>query len=225
LSKWPDWVRRSVVELEKSHPTFSTGTYPGHDPDENHAADFMVPGYQSPAGRALGQRLADLIASQAFCQPRGIWYVIFWGRIWSMTRPAKGWLPYFDRNSSNPSRSHHNHVHVSWYRVQPKNLHLPDGPAANQAAPYTPGWVPDAPWVFYLGKQEAGIKHSDSVWLIQKALALKPYDGTYTDALRERVKLWQREVAKDAPEFCDGILGQLQARTLLGPHVGIEARP
>jgi hypothetical protein len=224
LIKWASWVRASVVEIEKAWPAFSTGTYPGHDPDEAHAADYMVPAWQTSAGRAKGQKLADQLAKVSFLKPRGMWYVIFYGRIWSMTRPGSGWLPYFDRNSTNPSRSHHNHVHVSWYKNQPAGLHLPVQVIKPEDQPraYSAGWVPDKPWVFYLDRQDIGQKDSDSVWLIQKALGVKPRDGHYTVTLRDQVKEWQRNDLKDEAKFCDGILGRRQAQALFNDAVDIE---
>ena len=131
-----------------------------------------------------------------------------------MTRPSRGWIPYFDRNNSNPSRSHKNHVHVSWYNKDPRPSPVPQ--------PYTEDWLPPLPWIFYLDKQKVGVTHSTSTWLLQKALGLKPYDGAYTVTVRDAVQVWQKDVAKDDPKFCDGILGPRDAALLLGAHVRIE---
>jgi hypothetical protein len=226
LSKWRSYVRLAVVWLTARFITsgFSAGTYPGHDPNEDRAVDFMVPAWQTAAGRAKGQKLADYLANKAVMSRLAGWYVIWWGRIWSMTRPEKGWLPYFDRNNTNPSRSHHNHVHFSFYDKAAKNplYGTPSTPAPAAPKPYTEGWVPDKPWVFYLDRQSLGLTGSDSVWLIQKALGLKPYDGNYTQAVRDAVRKWQRDVLKDDPAYCDGILGRLQAKSLFNDAIDIE---
>lgn len=227
---WVDWFRPTVLELNTAYPLFSWGTYPGHDPSIHNAADGMVPAWQTAAGRAKGQALADHIARTSFMKPRGGWYVIFWGRIWSMTRPSSGWLPYFDRNNTNPSRSHHNHVHFSAYLKKPAGVVLPVPPVPAYPPsgpppvlkPYTEGWVPATPWTFYLDRQEIGTTQSDSAWLIQKALGLKPYDGNYTAELRAAVKDWQLNTLKDDPKFCDGVLGLLQARSLFNDTITIE---
>ncbi|MGI8457136.1 MAG: hypothetical protein ACR2LI_03340 [Propionibacteriaceae bacterium] len=113
---WKPWVTAATTEIVQRFPgTQNQGTYPGHDPNESLAVDFMVPIVED----GIGQHIAHFVADEAVCRRLGIWYVIWWGRIWSMTRPEQGWLHYFDADNPNPSRSHHNHVHVSFYNRTP----------------------------------------------------------------------------------------------------------
>lgn len=224
-SKWATHVRLALIWLVARFITsgFSVGTYPGHHPDQKLAADFMVPGWQTAKGKALGAALARYLANEKVATRLGIWYVIWDGRIWSMTRPKAGWLPYFDRNSTNPSRSHKNHDHVSFRDRAPKDpLYVDSKP---DPAPYTPGWRPPTPWVFYLDLQKIGVTKSTSVWLIQHALKSwqdKPKNGAYTQELRDAVKAWQRDELHDDPRYCDGILGRQQAKALFNDAVAIE---
>lgn len=85
----------------------SIGTYPGHHPSMARARDFMT------NSKAQGDRLAAHLWANR--QKYNIWYLIWWRRIISMTRPGAGWRPYFDGNSSNPNRAHTNHVHMVTY--------------------------------------------------------------------------------------------------------------
>ena len=115
MSKWTPGVQTRVEEFNERFPDLSWGTYPGHDPSENRASDGMVPAWQTDRGRARGWEVARWIwANRARL---GVWYVIFDGKIISQTYPARGWAPYFARNDPNPSKSHKNHVHVSFYNV------------------------------------------------------------------------------------------------------------
>jgi hypothetical protein len=214
LTKWGPRVRGQVQAIAERWPTLSWGTYPGHDPSEKLAADGMVPGWNTKAGNALGWEVARWLWANR--KKLGLWYVIFDGKIISETRPEQGWIPYFARNDPNPSKSHKNHAHLSWHT---------DGSAPAVPAtvkPYTDGWVPDKPWVFYLDRQKIGTVNSDSVWLLQKALGFKPYDGKYTALLRDRVKTYQAHDLGDDPQFCDGILGREQAKALFNDAIDIE---
>ena len=217
---WRGYVRLAILYVVARFITsgFGVGTYPGHDPNQDRAADFMVPGWQTPRGKALGDKLANWLANQRTMSRLAGWYVIWNGKIWSMTRPEQGWLPYFNRNSTDPSKSHKNHLHWSFRDKASKDPMYSDTPAPK---PYTDGWVPDKPWIFYLNRQEIGVTKSDSVWLIQKALGLSVRDGNYTPALRDAVKQYQLTVLKDDPKFCDGILGRLQAQRLFNDAIPI----
>ena len=123
---WKPWVTTAAEEIVQRFPgTGNQGTYPGHDPNEAQAVDFMV----AEERDGLGYRISRFLADKAVCERLGIWYVIWWGEIWSMTRPdnagsgwsgERGWLAYFDADNPNPSRSHHNHVHVSFYGKAPR---------------------------------------------------------------------------------------------------------
>ena len=95
-------------------PTITdTFTYAGHEPTEAQAVDIMIPDWQTPAGQKLGHDLSRWI--QAHQPELGVQYVIWWGQIWNVERNSEGWRTYFDADSSDPNRAHHNHVHVSVY--------------------------------------------------------------------------------------------------------------
>jgi hypothetical protein len=226
LNLWRTYVRLAVVWLTARFigSGFSAGTYPGHDPNEDRAADFMVPSWQTSAGKTKGTGLANYLANVTTAKRLSIWYVIWFGRIWSMTRPEKGWLPYFARNDPNPSKSHHNHVHVSFYDKAAINPLYGTTPAPTKTPTYgDDDYTPALPWTVYLDRLTVGTKNSDSVWILQKALGIKPRTGTYTDAETAAIKTWQRDVIKDDPKFCDGELGPRQAATLFGEHVEVLA--
>lgn len=132
MSLWKPWVQTAVTEQEHAYPTCSWGTYPGHDPSEALAADAMVPAYKTTAGIALGHKLSRQYATVAEAKRLGIWYIIFRSEIWSMTRPEKGWIPYYPTaaaiKASADSAYHRNHVHFSWYDkalAVPKPVYLP----------------------------------------------------------------------------------------------------
>jgi murein DD-endopeptidase MepM/ murein hydrolase activator NlpD len=87
---------------------FSTiGTYPGHQPTQTKALDFMI--------KSKGQGDAASEYMKAHARQMGVNYLIWNRRIWNIERAAEGWRRYFDGGSSNPSRAHTNHVHASFY--------------------------------------------------------------------------------------------------------------
>ena len=104
-------------------------TYPGHQPTEAQAVDIMIPDWNTPAGQKLGHDISRWV--QAHQAELGVQYVIHWGEIWNVERNSEGWRTYFDADSSDPSRSHHNHVHVSVYG------HKGTGPTAASAGGLT----------------------------------------------------------------------------------------
>lgn len=178
LDKWKPHVVKVVTGLEARYPACSWGTYPGHDPSESLATDAMIPSWQTPAGKKIGDNLANYLANVDTAKRLGVWYVVWDGRIWSMTRPSAGWLPYFDRNSSDPSRSHKNHVHVSFYAAEPKVEFLPtyvvnEGCwASHQTKPSK--WRDTGYAVSTLVKVEGGWGRTESGYLYpMKYLALK----------------------------------------------------
>lgn len=88
----------------------SVGTYPGHQPTMMRAWDAMI------SNKSQGDRIAGHLAANR--GKYGIDYLI-WNR--QMLRSydkgsikAGTWAPYFDGQSSNPSRAHTNHVHASF---------------------------------------------------------------------------------------------------------------
>lgn len=228
LSSWGPRIRGVIVGWADRWKTFSWGTYNGHDPSKDRATDGMVPKWASVVGQALGWVVARAIWKER--DKNGIWYVIFYGKIISTTYPNAGWRPYFARNDPSPSKSHKNHVHVSWHNESdaPKPLSSapaqPSKPAAPVPKPYTDGWLPPkGQWIFYLDKQKVGVKNSISVWLLQRGLDIKPRDGVYTQELRDAVAKWQREVAKNDPKYCDGILGPNDAKMFFNGSLKVRA--
>lgn len=226
LSEWRGYVRLAVLWLVARFITsgFTAGTYPGHDPNQDRAVDFMVPEWQTPAGIAKGDKLANYLANVVVARRLGIWYVIWRGRIWSMTRPEKGWLRYFDADNPNPSRSHHNHVHVSFYDKAASDPLYDDHPASDPAGNYPR--PKDA--VLYLDRIRPGQKDSDSVYWLQRWLREAGYTkaiktGAYDDATVAAVKDFQAFLHDDP----DGSLDAGQIRRLQGlakTHVKIEAK-
>ena len=109
---------------------FTIGTYPGHDPREDHAADFMVPGWKTQAGKAKGDKLANWLWENHAAL--GIWYVIWNKRIISITPGKNHWRPYINPVPSRrgtPSGDHLNHVHASWHLGGHVPVYRPPAPA------------------------------------------------------------------------------------------------
>ena len=75
----------------------------------------MVPAYTSPAGRALGQQIANWAQSHA--AELGVDYIIWREHIWSAQRSSEGWRQCGTAAScysgTDDSAAHRNHVHVS----------------------------------------------------------------------------------------------------------------
>ena len=72
----------------------------------------MIADYQSPAGQALGDAVADWCRDHA--TQLGITYVIWNAHIWSVARDAEGWRPYAHPSGATDDTSlHRDHVHVS----------------------------------------------------------------------------------------------------------------
>jgi hypothetical protein len=200
---WRPYVRLAVEEIDALWPKASIGTYTGHDPSIDRAADFMIPDWSTASGKAMGDALAAWARTNSV--RLGIWYVIWRGRIWSRTRPERGWLRYFDASSSNPSRSHKNHVHISWYKTAPgvTSTGVYAMPSSNQV---------------YLDKIRAGQMNSDTVAYLQVALGkvlgkTLTRTGDYDAATLAAAKAYQVRLG-DKPEFCDGLLGPLQTLRL-----------
>lgn len=108
MKLWNSTSRSVAEELDGlfSRPDW-TSTYVGHG--ENGAGwsiDLMCQ-------KAIGDRIAEYCWANR--KRLRIWYIIWWGRIISQTRPNAGWQRYRDADSPNPSKSHKNHVHLSLY--------------------------------------------------------------------------------------------------------------
>ena len=72
------------------------------------AVDVMIPDWDTPAGRALGDRIVDYVFDNA--DRFGLEYVI-----WRQTyRPASG-TPHMMDNLGSPDANHYTHVHISSY--------------------------------------------------------------------------------------------------------------
>lgn len=191
MSDWKPHVQTAVLDFNHAYPNLSWGTYPGHDPNESLATDGMVPGWSTTTGNALGWKVAKWIWANR--KKWNVWYIIFDGKIISETRPSQGWIHYFNASNPKPSKSHKNHVHVSFYSTGPN------------PAPASLGTV----WVDTL---DYGRMNSDSVRLVQRALKIA-VTGNYDASTRDAVKKFQISLGDD-PKYCDGLLGGNQAIAL-----------
>lgn len=72
------------------------------------AIDVIIPNWDTPAGRELGDRITDFTFAHA--EEFGLEYVI-----WQQTyRPAKG-KPHLMEDLGSPDANHYTHVHISSY--------------------------------------------------------------------------------------------------------------
>jgi hypothetical protein len=72
------------------------------------AIDVIIPDWDTPAGRELGDRIAEFAFAHA--EEFGLEYVI-----WQQTyRPAKG-KPHLMEDLGSPDANHYTHVHISSY--------------------------------------------------------------------------------------------------------------
>lgn len=90
---------------------FVWGIGPTGEHAEGRALDFMTYDngtvlHPGPARPLIGRQISQYLVDHHL--RLGIWYVIWNRRIWSITRPGKGWIPY---TGDNP---HTDHVHVSF---------------------------------------------------------------------------------------------------------------
>lgn len=85
------------------------------DHQEGRALDAMIPGWDTPAGKALGDKIADWVVDNH--AQLGVKYVIWNARIWSTTRPEQGWLTCGQGghcyNGADATQAHRDHVHIS----------------------------------------------------------------------------------------------------------------
>ncbi|SDR69626.1 Peptidase family M23 [Friedmanniella luteola] len=110
------------------------------DHQEGRAIDAMIPDYQSPAGRRLGQRIADWVVTNH--ARLGVRYVIWNAKIWNVQREKEGWRSCGAGGScySGPddTAAHRDHVHVSVFgnqaAVDPTG---PTGPIVRPVDRYT----------------------------------------------------------------------------------------
>jgi hypothetical protein len=88
----------------------AVGSVEGSDHPHGRAIDVMVD-YPSPAGRALGWRIARWAV--AYADRLDVKYVIFNGRIWTRTRGWHGYRHPADPCNCNHTLRHDDHVHIS----------------------------------------------------------------------------------------------------------------
>jgi len=85
------------------------------DHPAGRAVDFMIPNWDTAAGRARGWQVAHWL--QAHSAELNVKYVIFDDHVWRAYRPSQGWTPYTHPNgaTTNPTLRHLDHVHLSTY--------------------------------------------------------------------------------------------------------------
>lgn len=110
------------------------------DHQEGRAIDAMIPDYQSPAGRQLGQTIADWVVTNH--ARLGVRYVIWNAKIWNVQREKEGWRSCGAGGScySGPddSAAHRDHVHVSVFGNQAAaDVTGPTGPIVRPVDRYT----------------------------------------------------------------------------------------
>lgn len=85
---------------------------PFSDHPAGRAVDAMIPGWDTPAGKALGDAAAAYL--QASAAALNVRYIIWSARIWAPDRAAEGWRPYrHPSGATDPTSLHMDHVHVS----------------------------------------------------------------------------------------------------------------
>lgn len=99
----------------------SIGTYPGHDPSETKALDFMTTDLKKH------NSIAQYVWGNA--RDLGVNYMISWNRIWNIQRDAVGAWRRYTRygGGGDASQQHKNHVHLSFFAKGTKKA--PAGPA------------------------------------------------------------------------------------------------
>jgi len=85
----------------------ASATDPGGHP-AGLAADVMVP--RTRAGKAQGDALVAYARQHA--EELGIDYIIWYQRIWSITRASEGWRPMEERGSDTENHRNHPHINV-----------------------------------------------------------------------------------------------------------------
>lgn len=201
IKLWTDSDTLAVArEVDARFPRKDwTSTYNGHGEDgAAYAIDFMC-------GKAVG----DLIAAYVWKNRArfGVRYVIWNGRIISVSRIKEGWRRYYPAAraiANNPDSAYHrNHVHMS---TVPGFKYVGTKPEA----PLAPGERRQpAERIIYLDLLKPGVKDSDSVYHLQTLLnkVLGPNqlrDGDYDDQTVTAVKAFQTLMKDDV---IDGDIG------------------
>lgn len=90
------------------------------DHQEGRAVDAMMPNYQTPTGRQLGQTIADWVVRNH--ARLGVRYVIWDAKIWNLQREAEGWRACGSQASCyagpDDTAAHRDHVHISVFGNQ-----------------------------------------------------------------------------------------------------------
>lgn len=209
IKLWTDARTLAVArEIDERFPRKDwTSTYQGHGDDgAAFAIDFMC-------GKAVGDRIADYAWKNR--ARLGVWYVIWNGRIISITKGRSYWRTYYPTAraiANNPDSAYHrNHVHVSRHPGAPFTPLEP-------VKPLKPGErrVP-LERIIYLDKLTPGVRDSDSVYHLQTLLnkvngpnVLR--SGDYDAATVESVKAFQTAMHDDV---IDGDIGPLGLDALI----------
>ncbi|MCC9181124.1 hypothetical protein [Mycolicibacterium mageritense] len=98
-----DYVRAHYPEVGQIG-TVRADALPDHP--TGHAADVMIPGWDTPEGKALGDRIADDVLAHA--AQLGVKYVI-WQQTYRTPDGAAQRMP----SRGNPNANHYTHVHVT----------------------------------------------------------------------------------------------------------------
>jgi len=185
-----------------------TSTYPGHGENgARYSVDFMC-------SKTMGDKIAPYLWKNR--KRLGIWYVIWYGRIISETYASAGWRRYFAANDPNPSKSHKNHTHASFYPGRDYHPLIPVTPAVKgeHAVP--------TDRVIYLDKLNPGVRDSDSVFHLQTLLnKVNDKDilrtGNYDAATVASVKVFQEKMHDDIVDGDIGEFGLAALINLAGP--------
>jgi len=108
-------VRQSAPEIRGFIGRAARPGNPTSDHPAGNAVDVMIPDYRSPAGVAVGDRIAAWLLANR--KQLGVKYVVWNERIWSVQRQDEGWRDYCSTGvpCGDDSSSHRNHIHVSTY--------------------------------------------------------------------------------------------------------------
>jgi len=114
-------TRAAAAEIGPKFGISSISTYPGHDPSETKALDFMT--------SDLSQHNAIAQFVWANARRLAINYMISWNRIWNLQRDGVGeWRRYTRYGGGGSlSQQHKDHVHLSFFASGTRNA--PAGPA------------------------------------------------------------------------------------------------
>lgn len=111
-TNYNQWNRpASVAEVSSVYPAAIPTTYPGHDPNQRQATDYMLPGgAHSAAVTRAGWVMAHY--AQANAVRLHVHYLCYKQSIWNIQRASEGWRPMPNRGSW--TANHGDHLHISW---------------------------------------------------------------------------------------------------------------